>query len=379
MTHSISGRRLAVFGLALVALALGGAPPRALEAAASTTPDAPAVLAGAPATLAGAPVADLAAQQPALIRIGTASGISDSGVLIARARGYFRDQGLNVELVPVQSAPETIPALASGDLEAAGGTMSTALFNAIDRGLALKMIADKGSSRPGFEYSQVGIRRDLLDSGAVRDVADLRGRKIGVASERSSVESLVAQVFKPGGLTVADVDLTVLGYPEGVVALSNNAIDAASTIEPMMSVGFAQGVSGTWQPGWSSTAYGGVYQAGTLVISPRFAAQADPVRRFLVAYLRGVRDYNDAFARGIGRPEMIALLTDQTTVKDPAAYDRMQMAGLDPDGRIARQALQIDLDYFRQMGYYTGPLNLNDVIDDSYLEAALREVGPYQH
>jgi NitT/TauT family transport system substrate-binding protein len=75
---------------------------------------------------------------------------------------------------------------------------------------------------------------------------------------------------------------------------------------------------------------------------------------------------------------MVALLVDVTNVKDPAAYERMQMAGLDPNGRIARQALQIDLDYFRQMGYYNGPLNLNDVIDDSYLEAALREVGPYQ-
>jgi NitT/TauT family transport system substrate-binding protein len=317
-------------------------------------------------------------QQPNIVRIGLPQSISDSGVLIARARGYFRDQGLTVEIVPFQSAPETIPALASGDLEAAGGTISTGLFNAVERGIGLKMVADKGSSRPGFEYSQVVVRRDLLDSGAVREVADLRGRKIGVASVRSGVESLVAQVLALGGLSVADVDLTVLGYPEGVVALGNRAIDAASTIEPLLSLGVSQGASGTWEPGRSSGAYGGVYQAGTLVIGPRFAAQPDQVRRFLVAYLRGVRDYNDAFARGQGRDEIVRLLVEQTTVKDVTAYDRMQMAGLDPNGRIARQALQIDLDYFRRMGYYTGPLTLDDIIDSSYVEAALQEIGPYQ-
>jgi NitT/TauT family transport system substrate-binding protein len=394
MRQSIAPPRLAMVGLALLALALGGAAPRTLQAAdaaASNTiagtapvPDVPAILAVRSAetltsdSLAGAPVAEPAAQQAPLIRIGTASGISDAGVLIGRARGYFRDQGLNVELVPLQSAPEAIPGLASGDLEAAGGTISTALFNAIDRGVGLKMIADKGGSRPGFEYTQLVVRRDLLDSGAIREPADLRGRKVALASLRSGVESLTAQVVKPAGLTTADVDLTSLGYPEQVVALSNNAIDAAVTIEPMLSVGFTQGVSATWQPGWASTAYGGVYQSAVLVISPRVAAQPDEVRRFLVAYLRGVRDYNDAFARGMGRPEMVALLADQTTVKDPAAYDRMQMPSLDPDGRMAKQALQIDLDYFRQVGAYTGPLNIPDVIDESYLDAALREIGPYQ-
>jgi ABC-type nitrate/sulfonate/bicarbonate transport system substrate-binding protein len=359
---------LVLLGVILV----GGAAPRAAGAAVGPA----AYAAAAPAAAAAAP----AAQQPSVVRIGLPQSISDSGVLIARARGYFRDQGLTVEIVPFQSAPDTIPALASGELEAAGGTISTALFNAIERGVGLKMVADKGSSRPGFEYSQIVVRRDLLESGAVREVADLRGRKIGVASLRSGVESLVAQVLALGGLSVDDVDLTVLGYPEGVVALGNRAIDANSTIEPLLSLGVAQGASGTWEPGRSSSAYGGVYQAGNLVVGPRFAAQPEQVRRFLVAYLRGVRDYNDATRKGMNRPEIFAMLAKHLTVKDVALWERMVPTGLNPDGRIHVETIREDIERWIDLGMLKPEdrIDPNQVIDHTFVDYAVSRLGPYQ-
>ena len=67
-----------------------------------------------------------------------------------------------------------------------------------------------------------------------------------------------------------------------------------------------------------------------------------------------------------------------TTVKDPAAYERMQMAGLDPDGQLARRSLQLELDYFRRMGYYTGALTLDDILDTSHVDAAAQRLGPYR-
>jgi ABC-type nitrate/sulfonate/bicarbonate transport system substrate-binding protein len=109
------------------------------------------------------------------VRFGSPQALSDAGVFIGRERGYFRDLGLDVELVPFQSGPNTIPALASGDLETAGGTISVALLNALERGIQIKMVADKGTSRPNFEFVQVPVRRSLLDSGEVRSVPDLRG------------------------------------------------------------------------------------------------------------------------------------------------------------------------------------------------------------
>ncbi len=345
-----------------------------------------AALSGGPAPAAaarlrgGSPAAraaDAPAAQLTAVRFGAPGGISDAGVLIARERGFFRDQGLAVDVLPFQSGSDVIAPLAAGDLEVAGGTVSTGLFNAFDRGLGIKLVADKGTSRRGFEYSQLVVRRPLLDSGEVHDLADLRGRRIGVASVRSGSESVVAHILARGGVGIDEVDLVVLSFPEMIVALGNGAVDAAQIIEPLLSAAVDRGVAATWEPGRSSQAYGGVYQAGILLYSGQFAAEVDLARRFMLAYLQGVRVYNDAFARGEGRPEVVRILTEQTSVRDPSVYDRMEMAGLDPNGRIARQSLQLDLDYFRQRGYYTGSLALDDVVDASFADYAAQQLGPY--
>jgi NitT/TauT family transport system substrate-binding protein len=340
----------------------------AVVGAFSAAPQPPAVTASEPE----------AAPQTRVVRFGSPSAVSDAGVFIARDRGYFREVGLDVESVHFQSGPNTVPAMASGDLETAGGTLSVATLNAVDRGIDLKMVADKGTSRPGFEYVQVPLRRALWDSGEVRDVAGLRGRTIAVASLQSGAESLVARILSRGGLGIGDVNLIPLEYSDMVVAYGNGAIDASYIIEPATAAARERGLIVEWEPGHASAAVDGVYQGATLVYAGQFAAQTDSARRFMVGYLRGLRDYNDAFVKGQGRADVVRILTESTSLKDPAIYDRMQMAGLDPDGRLSTQSLQWDLDYFRQMGYYSGPSTLSNLVDTSFAEYAAQQLGPYQ-
>jgi NitT/TauT family transport system substrate-binding protein len=353
---------VAVALLALVSVSVGPVPRRA---AASTTLVAPL-----------SPAAP--APQLTQVRFGSPQAISDAGVYIGSARGYYRELGLNVESLNFQSGPNTIPALASGELETAGGTISIALLNAVDRGIDIKMVADKGSSRPGFEFTQVAVRRDLLESGAVRDIPDLRGRRMAVASLQSGAESQIAHILARGSVGINEVDLVPLGYGDQIVAFGNGAIDAGNIIEPSLSAAVSRGLLSTWEQGRASTAFGGVYQAATVVFSGQFAAQTDVARRFMLAYLKGVRVYNDAFVKGEGRADVIRLMTENTTVRDPAAYEGMNMAGLDPDGRINRQSLQLDMDYFRQRGYYTGPTTLDTLTDMSFADYAVQQLGPYQ-
>jgi NitT/TauT family transport system substrate-binding protein len=149
-------------------------------------------------------------------------------------------------------------------------------------------------------------------------------------------------------------------------------------IEPLLTAGAARGVFSLWPNGSVATAFGGTYQAGVVYYSGQFAAQTDEARRFMVGYLRGVRDFNDAFVKGQGRDEVIRMLIEGTPIKDPTLYDRMQMAGLDPDGRLFRPSLQIEMDYLRSRGYYTGGSTLDQVIDISFVESALSQLGPYR-
>jgi NitT/TauT family transport system substrate-binding protein len=65
-------------------------------------------------------------------------------------------------------------------------------------------------------------------------------------------------------------------------------------------------------------------------------------------------------------------------MKDPAQYDALAMAGLDPEGRVFRPSLQIELDFFRGRGYYSGSSTIDQIIDTSFAEYAVSQLGPYR-
>jgi NitT/TauT family transport system substrate-binding protein len=355
--------RMIARGLALVGLAVavgGGAGPGLAPAAASSE-------------AAGGPV-----PQMTQMRFGSPLAISDAGIFFGKARGYYQAQGIDVDILPFQSGNDIIAPMASGDLQVAGGGLSLAVLNAADRGIRIRAVADKGSSRPGFQFTQFPVRRDLLESGAVRSMADLRGRQIGVSTLRASGEAIIAHMLGQAGLSVDDVNLVPMGYPDMVVALGNQAIDAAILIEPSLGAAYSRGVIGFWEPGLISAAFGGTYQAAMLWFNEQTASQPDLARRFMTAYLQGVRVYNDAFVKGEGRAEAVRVLIESTQIKDPAAYDQMQLAALDPDGQIYRPSLQTELDYHRARGYYTGAANLDTLLEPSFAQAAAQQLGPYR-
>ncbi len=316
--------------------------------------------------------------QTTRVRFGSPQAVSDAGVFLGITNGYFGELGIDVELIPFQSALDTIVPMGSGDLAVAGGVFGIPILNAVERGLAIRAVADKGRSGPGFEFVQVPVRRDLLDNGAVRRPADLRGRRIAMTATRSGGEFVVSQMLARDGLGIDDVELVALSYPEMLAAFGNGAVDAALMIEPTLSLGAARGLFSPWEPGYSSAARGGPYQAGLLYYAGQFAAQTDLARRFMVGYLRGVRAYNDAFSRGEGRADAIRVLTEMTAVRDPAVFEQMNMPGLDPDGRVGAESLQIELDYYRARGYYTGAATIDTVVDGSFAEYAARQLGPYR-
>src|SRR4051794_21280692 len=177
----------------------------------------------APAAASSAPP-DGPAPQLTTLHFGSPLAISDAGVFFGKARGFYQAQGIDVDILPFQSGNDIIAPMASGDLQVAGGGLSLAVLNAADRGIRIRAVADKGSSRPGFQFTQFPVRRDLLDSGAVRTIADLRGRQIGVSTLRASGEAIIGHMLGQAGLSLDDVNLVPLSYPDMVVALGNQAI-----------------------------------------------------------------------------------------------------------------------------------------------------------
>src|SRR5438270_12860343 len=163
------GLRIALGSLLLLAACGAPANPTPAQPPPAATVPASSPPTAVPATASPAPPAAITR-----VRFGSIGVATDLGVFIAMDRGYFRDEGIEIEIVPFSASPDLIPALAPGEIQTAGSSANAAFFNAAARGLNLKVVADKGGCAPGACAYALVVRKDLVDSGAVRDWAALR-------------------------------------------------------------------------------------------------------------------------------------------------------------------------------------------------------------
>ncbi|SAL63453.1 aliphatic sulfonate ABC transporter substrate-binding protein [Caballeronia udeis] len=312
------------------------------------------------------------------VTVGIANTSADAGVLIAKENGYFKDEGIDVKLVPFASAALMIAPLATGELDVGSGTASAGLYNAVLRSVKIKVVADKGSVQEGYDYSTLLIRKDLVDSGRYKTFADLKGMTVAVAAKGAGSESALNEALKKGGLTMHDVNVVYLGFPDHLVALENKKIDASITDEPTITRAIEGAIAVKASP---KAIYPG-QQNAVVVYSDKFMKDRDQATRFMIAYIRAVRFYNDALSGGrLAGPtssKVIDILIKNTKIKDAGFYRRITPAATNPNGSVNEVALANDLKYFKARGYVSGNIEVSDVVDDSFAAAAVAKLGPYK-
>jgi len=161
-----------------------------------------------------------------------------------------------------------------------------------------------------------------------------------------------------------------------VAALGNGNIEAAYMTEPLATLAAERGVAVKWQG--TGMHLPGVTPA-LLSYAPSFIEeQPDVARRWMVAYLRGARDYNTAFRHGEGKADVVRILTENTTVKDPALYDRIGMSTIDPDGTINVASIADQAAWYAEHGLLPPGVDVTTLMDARFRDAALARLGPYQ-
>jgi NitT/TauT family transport system substrate-binding protein len=362
----------------LAACGSGGAQPTTPPLA----PPAASSPAGSPSAAAASPSASPAAPPAGgyTVRLAIAGTGTDASLLIGIDKGFFAEQGLKVETARLNSS-DMPPQLASGQLDAGAGSFNVSLVNAVQRGLDLKLVADKARCLPGTGALQMVVRKDLYDSGKVRGPKDFKGLNIGIQSVGSGSEVELAKFLKPGGLTNADVNRKAMTYADMPAAFSNKSIDAAAGPEPFPSQVIDKGLAvslakcGDYNPNGEISQV--VYGAKFISDHPAEA------QKFMVGYLKAVRYFNDAFVKHDPKvlPEVIALIAKDTKT-DPKIYQRMDsehnMWGVDPDGAINVPNLQEDIDFWLANGEIKQAIDLNQVVDMSFAQAAAKQLGPYK-
>ena len=309
------------------------------------------------------------------VKIGSTTSLTDGFFYIADAKGYFAEEGLKAEFVRFRTAGEVVAPLGTGELDVGGGSPSPALFNAIARGIPVKIVGDRYTARPGQGTTALLVRKDLADGGQVRDYSDLRGKNIAINATGSSTEIMVEKALEKGGVKREEVNVVTMPFPDMLAALGSKAIDVAGDVDPYNAMAVDRGLAVRWK---GEDEINPNHETAVILFGPSFYQnKPEAARRFMVAYIRAVRDYVNAFTKNTKKQEIVSILTQVTDVKDPALYDKMAVIGVDPDGRVNAQSISADQDWYASKGYQQQKVDMSKVVDNQFVEYALERLGKY--
>ncbi|HMA82358.1 MAG TPA: ABC transporter substrate-binding protein [Candidatus Binatia bacterium] len=149
------------------------------------------------------------------VRIGTVSRSTlDMPFLVARDRGFFREEGLEPEIVLMRSSLTVQALLAGGiDFGTATGTAVSAAVNGIDVRVIMAM-----SDKPSF---------DLFSQPSITGIQQLRGKKIGVGGLGGLTDNMIRQILLANQIALNQVTIVPVGASSITYAsLKTGIIDA---------------------------------------------------------------------------------------------------------------------------------------------------------
>jgi len=299
-----------------------------------------------------------------VVKVGDLPLLSNAGIYIAIEKGYFKEEGIRNELSQFASAAKMVPALAAGELDVATGTASAGLFNAIAQGAPFRIVADKGQARAGTGYILLAVRKDLVDSGQVKSVKDLKGHKVSDFAKGGILSYLLGKMAEEAGFTVKDVDITYLGAPNQLTAFETKAIAAAVTAEPWGARFEERGVAVRFRTPDQVKGLGPVQVAAIMYSGPFMKERRAVAQRWMNAYLKGCQFYVE---KGAKDDEVAAILEKHTKV--PAKVVKAAIpAYQDPHGRPNLESLNDQIKWFVANGYMPQDVPVEKVVDLSFLK-----------
>lgn len=311
------------------------------------------------------------------VPIGISPVMSSAAMFIAKERGYFKEQGINPIINPFKaSGAKMVPFLATGQLMVAGGNVNAGMYNAIANDIPIKIVTDKGTVTPDHGYLALIVRKDHVDSGRYKSFKDLKGMRMAVTAKGVSQQIVTEMYLKKVGLSLKDIELKFLGYSDINIALANKSIDASIQIEPLVAAAIDKGIA--VRVAGDDEIYPN-QQSAVIYYSPIFMEKyPEQAKGFMVAYVKGLRDYNDAFEKNKGKDEIIKILTKHTKIKDAAIYGKVVPVGLSPDGMVNVLSLKQDAQWYHEKGYVKKLPDVDKIVDLSYARHAVKVLGPYK-
>jgi NitT/TauT family transport system substrate-binding protein len=317
---------------------------------------------------------------PARAKVAVLPFISSAPVFLAKERGYFAAEGIEVEIVLFNAAQAVAVAVASNDADFGVTAFTGAFFNLAGKG-ALKVIAAQSREEPGYEFVAY-LASDAAYKAGLHAPRDLVGKTVAISTLGSSFHYALGQLAQKQGFSLDQLQLRPMqSIPNMVAALAGGQVDA--TLLPANNAHKLVQDVNAHVIGWVSEQT--PWQLGSLFTSSRnVAEQRAWVARFVHAYQRGLADYAAAFLqkdaegkRVFGAEANAALPTLQKWVDPKPSAEAVQQAAnyMDPQGRLRVADIYRQVDWYRSQGLLEGQVDAASFIDLGFVQGHLDVPG----
>ncbi len=286
----------------------------------------------------------------------SAVSIAEVPFRIAQVKGFYRDEGLDAEVILIRGAVG-MQALLGGSVDftsASGSTIAAAV-----RGLPVKLVFI-ASAKPQF---------DLISQREIRTIQDLKGKTIGISSRGGAIDLLTQLIVQKHGLVPNKdvISLVVGGQEDTVLALRTGRIAAALLTPPrpliLQREGFNRlAYSGDYMPSYTSGGIG--------VTDEKIKTSPNDVLAFVKASLRGLQ-----FARQ-NRAEGMKILSDYFNIKDQAlseAFFELYVSRLPANGSADEAWMKGAIEFTQKsLGATAKEVPPSQVFDFNFVQKALR-------
>ncbi|GAB3264273.1 ABC transporter substrate-binding protein [Arthrobacter pigmenti] len=178
---------------------------------------------------------------------------ADACLHIGIDKGFFEEEGLNIETSTIANPPAGVAAAQSGELDLTY-TPSIPMLNALAQGVPLKVIAAADGYAPGSleaedlsEVDDTGLY--VRANSNISSPSELEGKTIAVPARGAQMEVTVAAAIQEDGGDPDKVNWVVLDFASALEALSAGRIDAASLVAPFTAEAESAGHEALVYPG----------------------------------------------------------------------------------------------------------------------------------
>lgn len=293
------------------------------------------------------------AAEPAEFNIGiSAKVITIFPVWMGEAGGFYKQEGLKVNVTSMEGGSRGIQVLLSGDIQAMHVGLAPVL-PANKHGADLRIIASSTNTIPFTIFSQPGIRT----------AADLKGGIVGVSSFASESDVAVTLALKRLGLTRNDVTIIKLGgSSQRLAGLMSGQVKAVPLIEPTITTARDHG----YYPLVDLAAAKVPWIFDAIVVTHKYLeGHRDLLTRFVKAYIEG------AYLALGDEPRGKAEIAKWFNAKDPKVIDatyadfkRLMVRDAEPSRDGARNVIE----QLKDVGTEIGSTNPDDYLDTGIVD-----------